>query len=171
MKLKMRYKLHCHLIFLCIFIIFTNTPMTTRAYRSTGTNALIDYPFYDMEMTAPFPSKRSISCDSCGNECSSACGTKNFRTCCFNYLRKRNDPNAMKSISNKRLIDFILLQGRAAMYTLDEHHRSAGGGGGGGGDEGRGAGVDAGIDGDEQTFSATNNGRRFGSAHFHHRTV
>ncbi|KAJ8919105.1 hypothetical protein NQ315_012090 [Exocentrus adspersus] len=30
------------------------------------------------------------SCNSCGSECQSACGTRHFRTCCFNYLRKRN---------------------------------------------------------------------------------
>lgn len=41
------------------------------------------------------------------------------RTCCFNYLRKRTDPNTMKMISNKRLIDFIMLQGRA-MFTENE---------------------------------------------------
>ncbi|XP_013098900.1 trissin [Stomoxys calcitrans] len=61
----------------------------------------------------------AIPCDSCGNECASACGTKHFRTCCFNYLRKRTDPNAMKMITNKRLIDFIMLQGRA-FYTQNE---------------------------------------------------
>ncbi|XP_073844893.1 trissin isoform X2 [Musca autumnalis] len=61
----------------------------------------------------------AIPCDSCGNECANACGTKHFRTCCFNYLRKRTDPNTMKMISNKRLIDFIMLQGRA-MYTQNE---------------------------------------------------
>ncbi|CAH1373219.1 hypothetical protein MTP99_014646 [Tenebrio molitor] len=30
------------------------------------------------------------SCTSCGSECQSACGTRHFRTCCFNYLKKRN---------------------------------------------------------------------------------
>lgn len=32
------------------------------------------------------------SCISCGSECESACGTRHFRTCCFNYLRKRSQP-------------------------------------------------------------------------------
>ncbi|XP_062715856.1 uncharacterized protein LOC109428992 [Aedes albopictus] len=32
----------------------------------------------------------ALSCDSCGRECASACGTRHFRTCCFNYLRKRS---------------------------------------------------------------------------------
>ncbi|KAI8124469.1 Trissin [Lucilia cuprina] len=66
-----------------------------------------------------FLSVFAIPCDSCGNECANACGTKHFRTCCFNYLRKRTDPNAMKMITNKRLIDFIMLQGRA-MFTQNE---------------------------------------------------
>lgn len=30
-----------------------------------------------------------LSCDSCGRECTAACGTRQFRACCFNYLRKR----------------------------------------------------------------------------------
>ncbi|XP_065354625.1 trissin [Calliphora vicina] len=64
-------------------------------------------------------STSALPCDSCGNECANACGTKHFRTCCFNYLRKRTDPNAMKMITNKRLIDFIMLQGRA-MFTQNE---------------------------------------------------
>ncbi|XP_052889181.1 uncharacterized protein LOC128297552 [Anopheles moucheti] len=34
----------------------------------------------------------ALSCDSCGRECASACGTRHFRTCCFNYLRKRSPP-------------------------------------------------------------------------------
>jgi hypothetical protein len=33
----------------------------------------------------------ALSCDWCGQECQSVCGTRNFRTCCFNYLRKRSD--------------------------------------------------------------------------------
>ncbi|XP_071451533.1 uncharacterized protein Trissin [Hetaerina americana] len=35
----------------------------------------------------------SSACDSCGRECASACGTRSFRTCCFNYLRKRSSPS------------------------------------------------------------------------------
>lgn len=33
----------------------------------------------------------ALSCDWCGQECQAACGTRNFRTCCFNYLRKRSN--------------------------------------------------------------------------------
>ncbi|TDG47429.1 hypothetical protein AWZ03_006157 [Drosophila navojoa] len=64
----------------------------------------------------------AIQCDSCGKECSNACGTKHFRTCCFNYLRKRTDPAALRLSSNKRLIDFILLQGRA-LFTQELRER------------------------------------------------
>ncbi|CAH0403794.1 unnamed protein product [Chilo suppressalis] len=37
-----------------------------------------------------------LSCDSCGSECLSACGTRHFRSCCFNYLRKKRGPDAVK---------------------------------------------------------------------------
>ncbi|KAL0853145.1 hypothetical protein ABMA27_012907 [Loxostege sticticalis] len=37
-----------------------------------------------------------ISCDSCGSECASACGTRHFRSCCFNYLRKKRGPEGVK---------------------------------------------------------------------------
>nr|UES72896.1 trissin [Carausius morosus] len=38
----------------------------------------------------------ALSCDSCGRECTSACGTRSFRTCCFNYLRKRSDSPGLR---------------------------------------------------------------------------
>ncbi|KAJ8703970.1 hypothetical protein PYW07_013264 [Mythimna separata] len=38
------------------------------------------------------------ACDSCGNECASACGTRRFRACCFNYLRRKRGPEAFKRI-------------------------------------------------------------------------
>ncbi|XP_002012763.2 trissin [Drosophila persimilis] len=70
-------------------------------------------------------SSNAMPCDSCGKECANACGTKHFRTCCFNYLRKRNDPDELRRSSDRRLIDFILLQGRA-LYTqeLRERHHN-----------------------------------------------
>lgn len=34
----------------------------------------------------------SMGCDQCGKECKSACGTRHFRSCCFNYVRKRSSP-------------------------------------------------------------------------------
>ncbi|XP_045456739.1 uncharacterized protein LOC123666718 [Melitaea cinxia] len=42
----------------------------------------------------------SLSCDSCGSECASACGTRHFRSCCFNYLRKKRGPDALKFLSH-----------------------------------------------------------------------
>ncbi|XP_076052682.1 trissin [Oratosquilla oratoria] len=30
-----------------------------------------------------------LSCASCGSECQSACGTRHFRACCFNFQRRR----------------------------------------------------------------------------------
>ncbi|CAK1554477.1 unnamed protein product [Leptosia nina] len=36
---------------------------------------------------------QGISCDSCGSECAAACGTRHFRSCCFNYLRKKRPDN------------------------------------------------------------------------------
>ncbi|CAH2100971.1 unnamed protein product [Euphydryas editha] len=42
----------------------------------------------------------SLSCDSCGTECASACGTRHFRSCCFNYLRKKRGPDSLKFLSH-----------------------------------------------------------------------
>lgn len=33
-----------------------------------------------------------IRCDSCGSECSVMCGSRNFRACCYNYIKKRSVP-------------------------------------------------------------------------------
>lgn len=33
----------------------------------------------------------AMQCDACGADCSRACGTRHFRTCCFNYVRKRTN--------------------------------------------------------------------------------
>lgn len=30
-----------------------------------------------------------LRCDSCGMECSTVCGSRAFRTCCFNYIKKK----------------------------------------------------------------------------------
>ncbi|XP_011196905.1 uncharacterized protein LOC105221544 [Zeugodacus cucurbitae] len=168
MRVEMPYKLHTYLIFLCILILKLHEPMTTCALHTKYFNIPMEDPFYELEPKGLFENKRSMTCDSCGNECTNACGTKNFRTCCFNYLRKRNDPSAMKSISNKRLIDFILLQGRAAMYTLDEHNNSDGIGIEGKGNDGH----RADLDSDENTYDVTGSGRRMGrGSNFPNRVV
>nr|QBX89079.1 trissin [Nephrops norvegicus] len=40
-------------------------------------------------------SSSEVSCTSCGSECQSACGTRNFRACCFNFQRRRRaDPRS-----------------------------------------------------------------------------
>uniref|UniRef100_A0A2H1V5T8 SFRICE_017692 n=1 Tax=Spodoptera frugiperda TaxID=7108 RepID=A0A2H1V5T8_SPOFR len=38
------------------------------------------------------------SCDSCGRECSASCGTRRFRACCFNYLRRKRAPHAVQAL-------------------------------------------------------------------------
>ena len=35
-------------------------------------------------------STSAITCESCGPKCFPACGTKFFRTCCYNFNRKRS---------------------------------------------------------------------------------
>lgn len=42
----------------------------------------------------------ALSCDQCGQECRQACGTRHFRSCCFNYVRKRSSP-AINQISDE----------------------------------------------------------------------
>ncbi|KAG7213882.1 hypothetical protein KM043_003089 [Ampulex compressa] len=32
----------------------------------------------------------TLSCDQCGRECADICGTRQFRACCFNNMRKRH---------------------------------------------------------------------------------
>ncbi|CAG9769535.1 unnamed protein product [Ceutorhynchus assimilis] len=38
------------------------------------------------------------TCNSCGSECRSACGTRHFRTCCFNYLKKRSNQEPLEPL-------------------------------------------------------------------------
>ncbi|XP_049545985.1 uncharacterized protein LOC125957371 [Anopheles darlingi] len=47
----------------------------------------------------------ALSCDSCGRECASACGTRHFRTCCFNYLRKRSSTPPIAPPGNDNHLD------------------------------------------------------------------
>ncbi|XP_034837979.1 uncharacterized protein Trissin isoform X2 [Maniola hyperantus] len=48
----------------------------------------------------------SLSCDSCGSECAAACGTRHFRSCCFNYLRRKRGPDSMKLSQMQNLHEF-----------------------------------------------------------------
>nr|XP_032526317.1 uncharacterized protein LOC116777063 isoform X2 [Danaus plexippus plexippus] len=60
----------------------------------------------------------SLSCDSCGSECASACGTRHFRSCCFNYLRKKRGPDA-KFLSHND--DYIAVhKPKFPLYVLDD---------------------------------------------------
>ncbi|XP_026744068.1 uncharacterized protein LOC113505519 [Trichoplusia ni] len=47
----------------------------------------------------------SLSCDSCGSECASACGTRHFRSCCFNYLRRKRGPETLKFLNQNQELE------------------------------------------------------------------
>ncbi|CAG7827809.1 unnamed protein product, partial [Allacma fusca] len=40
----------------------------------------------------------NLGCDSCGRDCSAVCGSRQFRSCCFNYIKKRSESPAQPSI-------------------------------------------------------------------------
>ncbi|XP_050359879.1 uncharacterized protein LOC126779786 [Nymphalis io] len=40
-----------------------------------------------------------LSCNSCGRECAPACGTRYFRSCCFNYLRRKRGPETQQFLT------------------------------------------------------------------------
>nr|XP_032523961.1 uncharacterized protein LOC116775219 [Danaus plexippus plexippus] len=51
----------------------------------------------------------NLSCNSCGAECAPACGTRRFRSCCFNYLRKkREDHEFTHNIEQSKLPVFSI---------------------------------------------------------------
>nr|QHB80574.1 trissin [Carabus violaceus] len=54
-----------------------------------------------------------LSCDSCGRECAAACGTRQFRTCCFNYLRKRTTPLEPIAMDPSLRLELWLARSRA----------------------------------------------------------
>ncbi|XP_045613387.1 uncharacterized protein Trissin isoform X2 [Procambarus clarkii] len=57
-------------------------------------------------------SSSEVSCASCGSECQAACGTRNFRACCFNFQRRRRaDPLAHSSSTVADESDTLALQG------------------------------------------------------------
>lgn len=59
----------------------------------------------------------AMSCDSCGYDCKRACGTRHFRTCCLNYVRKRSS-NFHPYPLNRFNYDF--LYGGADEKNIDE---------------------------------------------------
>ncbi|CAG9574972.1 unnamed protein product [Danaus chrysippus] len=61
----------------------------------------------------------SLSCDSCGSECASACGTRHFRSCCFNYLRKKRGPDA-KFLSHNDEYKTDAHKPKFPLYVVDD---------------------------------------------------
>ncbi|GBP10196.1 Trissin [Eumeta japonica] len=55
-----------------------------------------------------------LSCESCGSECAAACGTRHFRACCFNYLRKKRADSADALKSWRR-------EGGSAQEKFEDH--------------------------------------------------
>ncbi|XP_059621238.1 uncharacterized protein LOC132264916 [Phlebotomus argentipes] len=51
----------------------------------------------------------AMSCDSCGRECANACGTRHFRTCCFNYLKRKRSSLPPLKIPEDSLSDIRYL--------------------------------------------------------------
>lgn len=62
-----------------------------------------------------FIGSMAFSCDSCGSECARACGTRHFRTCCFNYVRKRSDNIHPYPLNN---VNYDILYGSIVDYDL-----------------------------------------------------
>ena len=53
-------------------------------------------------------SREARSCNSCGAECSGACGTRLFRSCCLSYVKKRSLlPDAQNFEADLQLWDDI----------------------------------------------------------------
>ncbi|XP_042858152.1 uncharacterized protein LOC122244339 [Penaeus japonicus] len=56
-------------------------------------------------------SSSEVSCASCGSECQDACGTRNFRACCFNFQRRRRAESLPHSVLSGEGMDSVSLQG------------------------------------------------------------
>uniref|UniRef100_A0A182MX88 Trissin n=1 Tax=Anopheles culicifacies TaxID=139723 RepID=A0A182MX88_9DIPT len=65
----------------------------------------------------------ALSCDSCGRECASACGTRHFRTCCFNYLRKRSSPPVRDSTDDDKRLE-LWYGTKTTEQKPQENHRN-----------------------------------------------
>ncbi|CAH2100975.1 unnamed protein product [Euphydryas editha] len=57
----------------------------------------------------------SMSCKSCGPECAPACGTRHFRTCCFNYLRRKRGPDTKQAAFE----NFLTWRPESKQFTED----------------------------------------------------
>ncbi|XP_013144036.1 PREDICTED: uncharacterized protein LOC106107639 [Papilio polytes] len=60
-----------------------------------------------------------LSCDSCGSECAAACGTRHFRACCFNYLRRKRGPDHVKLQQNHEDIKSERIQKTLPIVVLE----------------------------------------------------
>uniref|UniRef100_A0A182NYC3 Trissin n=1 Tax=Anopheles dirus TaxID=7168 RepID=A0A182NYC3_9DIPT len=65
----------------------------------------------------------ALSCDSCGRECASACGTRHFRTCCFNYLRKRSSTPPRGPIGTDKRLELWYATKSAGQNSRANHRR------------------------------------------------
>ncbi|KAJ8705725.1 hypothetical protein PYW08_012771 [Mythimna loreyi] len=61
----------------------------------------------------------SLSCDSCGSECASACGTRHFRSCCFNYLRKKRGPDTLKFLTQNQDVKENQQRAKLPMFVVE----------------------------------------------------
>nr|XP_026494154.1 uncharacterized protein LOC113399276 [Vanessa tameamea] len=60
------------------------------------------------------------SCNSCGMECAPACGTRHFRSCCFNYLRRKRDPDMLQNMFEEQDFPLEAVQRTQLPYVLNE---------------------------------------------------
>lgn len=59
-------------------------------YKPHFYEKLFFYVIHISSVCALWTFGESISCDQCGQECAGICGTRQFRACCFNNMKKRN---------------------------------------------------------------------------------
>ncbi|CAH3926293.1 unnamed protein product [Pieris brassicae] len=61
----------------------------------------------------------ALNCQSCGDECAPACGTRYFRTCCFNYLRRKRGFNAKMYSHSRNELPQIFLEDTWTQDPID----------------------------------------------------
>lgn len=75
------------LILITIFLVFCEFKKNLKLISIIIKRFLLGFAFLEYSVNA-------MSCDSCGSECARACGTRHFRSCCFNYVRKRSSSSS-----------------------------------------------------------------------------
>jgi hypothetical protein len=63
-----------------------------------------------------------MRCDSCGSECSNMCGSRSFRLCCLNYVKKRSS-GGEPSISGSGQRSTLAMVGGGEKETLPAEYR------------------------------------------------